>query len=214
MKSFLASLIASIVGFSARFAILVALVLTLATAATTHYVAGHFRMNTETDSLLADTLPFRQDQAAFERAFNRAQPRMIAVIDGATPEIAEEAAAALAAAMEKRTDLFALVRRPDGGAFFRTHGLLYLSVDEVRSTTDELLRAQPFLGPVAEDPSLHGLAGALSFALDGVAKGNRPLADLDRLIVGLNEGLGPVAAGEDGYFSWRSMIAGKPPEAR
>ena len=42
--------------------------------------------------------------------------------------------------------MFPAVRRPDGGTFFERNGLLFLSEQEVRDTTQKLVTAQPFLG--------------------------------------------------------------------
>jgi len=204
--------IASIVAVCTRVSWLVAVVLIGAAAYAASYAATHFAMTTDTDELLSPELAFRQNKMRFNEAFERAEPGMIAVIDGATPEIAERAAATLAEALAAHTDLFLSVRRPDGGDFFARNGLLFRPVDQVQKATEQMLEAGPFLGPLAQNPSLQGLMSLVDFSLDGVARGTAQPADLDRLIRALNDGLGPVAAGEPGYFSWRTMIAGKAPD--
>ena len=51
------------------------------------------------------------------------------VVDGATPELADDAAKRLTAALQERQDLFQTVRWPDGGPFFEREGLLFLPSD-------------------------------------------------------------------------------------
>lgn len=209
MPSILSIVIAAIVSVCAARPRFVVVALLAAAAVAGVYAAGHFKMYTQTEELLSPQLPFRVDERNFNAAFNKAEPGMIAVINGATPEIAEDAAARLAAAMTARTDLFQRVQRPDGGGFFAKNGLLFLSTDEVKSTTDELLKAAPLLGPLAQDTSVHGIADSLGVALDGVSKGTAQFSDLDPLIGALNDGFGGAVEGRPGFFSWRTLISGK-----
>ena len=44
------------------------------------------------------------------------------------------------------------VTRPDGGEFFARNGVLFRTVDEVRSDMAQLIKAEPFLGTLAADP--------------------------------------------------------------
>ena len=74
---------------------------------------------------------------------------------------------ALPSRLRARPGLFHAVRRPDAGPFWAHNGLLFASTDDVRSAIAELIKAQPFLGPLASDPSLRGLADALSLVLRG-----------------------------------------------
>ena len=52
------------------------------------------------------------------------------------------------------------ITRPDGGEFFARNGVLFLSVDEVRRDMAQLIKAEPFLGTLAADPTLRGVLGA------------------------------------------------------
>ena len=60
------------------------------------------------------------------------------------------------------------ISRPDGGEFFARNGFLFQTVDEVRRDTAELIKAEPFLGTLAADPTLRGVLGALSQSIEGV----------------------------------------------
>lgn len=97
-------------------------------------------MSTDTADLISPKLEWRQKELAYEAAFPQLQKVTIVVIDGATPELADDAAARLSVALATKPDLFRSVRRPDGGAFFERNGLLLLPLDEVRARIVGLMR--------------------------------------------------------------------------
>ncbi len=176
------------------------------------FAASHFAMTTDTDALLSPKLDWRQRNAAYDRLFPQHTDQIVVVVDGVTPELAEQGAAALAAKLATRTDLITRVERPDGGDFFAREGLLYLPMKDVQASVDQMIKAQPFLGPMAADPSLRGLMGGLSTALQGVRSGQANLADLDAPISGVAGALEAVEAGKPTFFSWRAVVSGKKPD--
>jgi hopanoid biosynthesis associated RND transporter like protein HpnN len=178
------------------------------------YAATHFAMTTDTDQLLSKNLPYLKRDAAFNRLFRPEGDRLVIVVDGSTPELSEGAASALAARLAQRPDLFHDVYRPDADPFFQHNGLLFESTPEVHASLDRLIKAQPFLGPLAADPSLRGLMATLSTTLQGVISGQATLADLDRPISQLADTLDRVRADEPAYFSWQTLISGKPADRR
>jgi hopanoid biosynthesis associated RND transporter like protein HpnN len=183
-----------------------------ATAVT--YAITHFAMSTDTDQLLSRNLPYLKRDAAFNRLFRPEGDRLVIVVDGATPELSEAAATALGGRLAQRPDLFHEVYRPDADPFFQHNGLLFESTSEVHTSLDRLIKAQPFLGPLAADPSLRGLMTTLSTTLQGVTNGQATLADLDRPISQLADTLDRVRAGQPAYFSWQTLISGKPADRR
>jgi len=185
----------------------------LAAAAALAYVLTHFAMTSDTDQLLSKNLAYRQRDAAFDALFRPQGDQVVVVVDGATPELAASAAQAFAGRMAAQPDLFRGVERPDSG-FFEREGLLYEPLPRVRADLGQLITAQPFLGPLAADPSLRGLMGALSTALGGVSAGAANLAQLGRPIETLADALDGIAAGRPVFFSWRAMVSGKPAAAR
>ena len=180
------------------------LALLAATFATTH-----FSMTSDTNSLISHRLAWRQREATFDRLFQPEGDQIVTVIDGKTPELAEQAAAALTARLRSRPDLFRFVTRPDAGPYFAKEGVLFQDETEVRSQMDALVKAQPFLGPLAADPTLRGLAGTLSTAMQGVGAGQATLGELDRPVAALGQTLGALRAGGPATFSWRTLISGK-----
>ncbi|MGI8840467.1 MAG: MMPL family transporter [Caulobacteraceae bacterium] len=208
------SRLAGLVAFCTRQAPLVAAIGAGVGVAALIYAVSHFAMTTDTDRLISKALPWRQRETAFNALFQPKGDPIVVVVDGATPELAEQGAAALAAKLAGRADLFHDVSRPDASSFFQKNGLLYESLADVRAALGQLIAAQPFLGPLAADPSLRGLMGTLSTALQGVSAGQASLTDLDRPLGALAAALGDLKAGRPATFSWRALISGKPPAPR
>jgi hopanoid biosynthesis associated RND transporter like protein HpnN len=176
------------------------------------FAVSHFAITTNTDALLSPKLPWRLEEAAYDRLFPAPDNEIVAVVEGATPELAEEGAAALAAKLSAEPALFPQVTRPDGGDFFAREGLLYLSTADVSSAMDQLIKAQPFLGPMAADPSLRGVMTSLSNSLQGVSTGQATLADLDRPIATMAVALERARAGQPPLFSWRGLLSSAAPD--
>jgi hopanoid biosynthesis associated RND transporter like protein HpnN len=181
-----------------------ALLLTLAAIFT---AAAHFQMTTDTAALISPNVPWRQQERAMESAFPQLTDSMLVVIDGRTPELAEDAAAKLSARMAGDKAHFRRVTRPDGGDFFAREGLLFQSKAEVQATTASLIKAQPLLGPLAADPSLRGVAGALSTMLDGVKAGAAGLDQIDPAMRALTTLTERGLAGKPAFFSWQDLFA-------
>jgi uncharacterized protein len=208
----LSALIVQLVGLCvARAWIIVALAAILC-AAMTFYVMGHFAMTTDTDALLSPKLPWRVRQAAFNVAFPPESSDIVVVVDGQTPELSEAAAASLAESLSAQTRLFQSVERPDGGPFWAHNGLLFASTEDVKSDIAQLLKSQPFLGSMASDPSLRGLANTLSLAMKGVNNGDASVQNLRTPIQTLADALQGLAAGKPTFFSWRTLMTGHEPD--
>ncbi|TAJ82352.1 MMPL family transporter [Reyranella sp.] len=203
----LSSLVGRLVAASARYPLIVLLVTGGLSVAALLYAASHFAMTTDTAELISTKHEWRQRELAYEAAFPSLQRLTIVVIDGATPELAEDAATRLSKALAGNPKLFHSVRRPDGGSFFDRNGLLFLPVEEVRATTEGLLRSQFFLASTAADPSLRGVLASLTAILEGVRYGQAKLADVEPLMTELATTFDKVMAGEPAYFSWQTLMS-------
>ncbi len=204
------SFIARVVAVCCRYAALVVVACLVLVAASVWYASHHFAMSADTAALISPKLKWRQQSQRMDKAFPQNADLTAVVIDGQTPELAESAAQALTAALQAHSDLFLSVRRPDGGPFFQKEGLLLLPLPEVRSTINQLMAAQGFLGPLAADPSLRGVMDALDTAMVGVQHGQASLTQLDKPMTGLADALAKVAAGQPAYFSWEALFASGP----
>ena len=203
----LTDLITRLVALSCRRPRATALTVLAVTAACLAYAVTHFSMDTDTAKLIAPSVRWRQNEIAVSRAFPQNDDLIVAVVDGRTPELAESGAARLAERLGGESRAFESVRRPDGGPFFAREGLMFSSVGEVRATTAALIRAQPFLGPLAADPSLRGVAATLSTLAQGVSTGGAKLADVDAPVAGLADAFDGVLAGRPTFFSWQALVS-------
>jgi uncharacterized protein len=200
-----------IVAFCCRWPALVSLAALLLTLAAGAYTSAHFAMNTDSEKLISADVGWRKREIQFDRLFPQQSNLILVVIDGKTPELAEAGAATLTARLSRDKVLFPDVRRPDGGAFFDHNGLLFLPVKDVEATTQQLFKAQPFLGALAADPSLRGIMDSLSTALLGVSQGQAKLTDLDIPMARFGQVFAAAAQGRTDYLSWRALITGSPP---
>lgn len=171
------------------------------------FAATQFRMTTNTAALISPDVDWRRNEAAVNTAFPQLTDTTLAIVDGRTPELAEAGAAALAERLSRDTVHFKTVRRPDGGDYLARQGVMFGSLDEVQATTRSLIAAQSLLGPLAADPSLRGVMGALGTILTGVERGSAKLDDIDRPMRALDDALGKVAQGQPAYFSWQLLFA-------
>ncbi|MBV8654142.1 MAG: MMPL family transporter [Alphaproteobacteria bacterium] len=202
-------MIARLVGASCdRAAIVVALGVLLGVLAAV-YTERHFAMTTDTLTLMSPDLAWRRNKAVFDAAFPQQSDLIVAVVDGATPELAETGAAALAAQLAARSDLFRSVRRPDAGPFLERYGILLLPVADVAAATKQLIAAQSFLGPLAADPSLRGVMDSLRNVLMAVGQGQAKLGDFGGALGALAGPLEQVVQGKPAFFSWQAMISGE-----
>ncbi len=177
-------------------------------AAAMLFVAAHFQINTNTDDLLSPKLAYRQAESAFAALFPGSDTQIVVVVDGVTPELAEQGAQALSDRLAADPAHFTSVLRPDGGPFWAREGLLFSSAADVKSSMDRLIAAEPFLGPMAADPSLRGLMSSLDTALQGVGAGQTQLASLSMPMNRLADALDRLEAGKPAFFSWRELVGG------
>jgi len=185
----------------------------------TWFAATHFAMSTDTAQLIDSRVDWRRDEIALDTGFPASRDLIAVIVDGATPEAAEIAAATLAQRLSADRIHFRSVRRPDATPFLRRNGLLLGTTADVRATTTALIAAQPFLGPLAADPSLRGVMTSLSTVLTGVGNGSARLADVAHPIAALDTTLTAVADGRRAIFSWIDLFDSstgklKPPRRR
>jgi hopanoid biosynthesis associated RND transporter like protein HpnN len=204
----IAAFIARLVAFAHRRATLVAVAALALTLVAGWYAAGHLSITTDIGRLLPGDLPWRQNEIALDRAFPQNADLLAIVIDGKTGEAADDAAQRLADALKTEPLLFRAVRRPDGGPFFDRNGLLFLSVDELTSLSQQLIDAQALLGSLAGDPSLRGLFDTLTLFVDGATSGDVTIDKLAPTLAKIADAVDGVAAGRPAPLSWQQMLTG------
>src|SRR3954453_18136282 len=206
----IASVLARIVESARRRAGLVAVVALLLTIASGFYAATHLTIDTDIDNMLPTDLPWRQNDRALDRAFPQNTDLLVVVIDGQTVDIAENAARELAERMRSKPELFAYVRRPDGGEFFDRNGPLFLSTSELQTLSDKLVEAQPLIGTLARDPSLRGLFDTLALFVNGAEKEKDygAIARLDPTLTAVGAAVQAVLEGRHDPVPWQRLMTG------
>jgi len=206
-------LIHLIVNLSRRFAGIVTLVAVIITGIAGYYAGTHLSIDTDVDKLLDPNLPWRQRDDAYDRDFPQFDNLILVVVDGQTPDEAEDAASALAAKLKTDTLHYHTVERPDGGGFFKRDGLLLLSKDEVQAFADQMVAAQPLIGTLAADPSLRGLFDALELAGQGIERGETTGDDLDHPFMSFADAVKDSLDGKFHPLSWQTLLTGRKPMA-
>lgn len=207
------ALIVRIVRACCRRPFLVLAVAALATLAAVLFAYEKFAINTDTSEFISAKLPWRQREIQLDAAFPQQVDTLLVVVDGRTPELAANAADRLAAALEVRDHIQA-VYGAETNRLFDKNGLLYVSADEVRTTTEQLIRAQPFLGTLAADPTLRGLAQALAFIPVGVKEGQISLKDFATPLANLSTAIDTLLQGRPVSVSLTELMTGEPPASR
>ena len=176
------------------------------------YAAKNVTINTSTADMLSEDLPFRRHFDELDRAFPQDNRTIVVVIDGDTPEQARTAAEGLAERLAQRSDVIRNTFHPEADPFFRRHGLLYLSIEELQTLGSMMAGAQPLLAALSQDPSLRGLAQVLTLALRNIDRTGTPDGRLPRqfevALQGIAGTVEEVAAGHPARFSWRGALAG------
>jgi len=208
------AVIVNIVRACCRFSWLVVVVAAIVTAGAAGYAREHFAISTDTGQLISARLPWRQREIQFDAAFPQQSDTIVVVVDAATPELASRASRALAEALAKRPEHIQSVRRPDAGPFFERNGLLFLPTEEVTRTTEQLIRAQPFLATLAADPTLRGFAHALSFIPEGVKAGRVEFSQFAKPLARITATLEALLANRKAAFSWSELMTGEAPAAQ
>ena len=172
------------------------------------YAASNFRLNSDINALLPTNVPWRQHELAFEKAFRRFN-LLEAVVEAPTPELSAAATSELVHTLEADKARFESVANVGQSSFFRRHGLLYLSLDELKRTAAGLVEGEPIIQDIATDRSLRGLVAGLEDALLGLQSNRLKRNDFARPLNMVSDNLEKVLAGKPSSFSWQALTEGK-----
>ena len=196
-----------------RFAWWVVVASVLVSAGAAMYLAQNIRINTDTEDMLSPDLEFRRHSEELSQAFPQFSDNLVIVIDGQTPDAADDAARKLAKHLRGSPKIYGRVNDPAGSEFFRRNGFLYLDVDELYRLSDRLAEAQPFLGTLWRDPSLVGFLGMLGLAVDEAAKekGGQSI-EVAAVLAAMADVASAQALGQWRDMSWRRLMSGPSPK--
>ena len=179
----------------------------LLAVASSWYSAAHFKITTDMADLISNDIPWRQREAALEKAFPHFKTT-VAVIDAPTQELADAATAELAQRLSQQKTMFLSIEDPAGGAFFGQNGLLFLNTKDLATRTSMLTQASRLIQVLAGDPSLRGVVQALQFGLLGVQGGRINLDAMTWPMTLAADTLEQVNAGKPASFSWKDLVQG------
>jgi hypothetical protein len=210
----LATAMAEIVDFCRRRAAWIAAGLLVLTVIGAVLAWQRLTIDTDIDKLMSPDLAWRQREADMDRAFPQNVDLLVVVVDGDTPDRAEDATAALSQYLGGEKTVFKSVRRATSGDFFEREGLLFLSKSAVERVTNQIIAAQPLLGTLAADPSLRGVFDALDLAAQGVIQGETSASTLDTTFNAVADAT--EASLNDRYapLSWQRLLSGREPKPR
>ncbi len=176
-----------------------------ATGLSAVYTAKNLKLDTDPGRLLDPDLPFRQLQRDFYAAFPQLDDLILIVVDQGSAEHRRDAVHELAGLLEQRPSLFESVYQPQQDEFFDKYGLLYFDVDELWRLDERLAEWSPFLGTLAQDPSLRGFFSILTLALeeDSTPEQQKVLAKAFAL---LSETIEAQRLGKPSTSSWKHTM--------
>jgi hypothetical protein len=190
-----------------RFAWLVTILSLAATAAAAFYSAERLSINSSTADMFSADLPFRQREREIDQAFPQDRDTLVVVVDGDTPDLADDGANRLVARLRQQPDLFPSIFDLQASPHFRRNGLLYLSEAEIAQLTDRLAEAQPFLGALWRDPTLRGLFEMLALAAEHATTGDDgPAIEIDRVFDAVADVAEAQAGGRQSWLSWTDLM--------
>lgn len=137
----------------------------LTALAAAFFAATTLRVDSDTDVLFAEDLPFQRHARELEAEFPALRRQLVILVEGDSPAVAHRAAGRLGDRLAADPGRFSSVYTPGGGAFFDQNGLLYLTLPELERLAERLVWAQPFLAELSRDPSLPTLLGLLERAV-------------------------------------------------
>lgn len=177
----------------------------VATGLSAVYTANHLTLDTDPVHLLDPDLRFRKLQQDFYAAFPQLDDVILVVVDRGSAEHRRDAVRELAALLEQHPSLFESVYQPQQDEFFDKYGLLYFDVEELWRLDERLAEWSPFLGTLAQDPSLRGFFSILTLALD-----EDPTPEQQRVLAGafalLSEAIDAQRLGTPPASSWKQTM--------
>jgi len=177
------------------------------TAAGVQLTVDRFAIDTDTRNLFAPDIPWRKNETQLYKSFPQVDDIIVAVVDGDTPQKADDGARRLTEALQGKP-LMQRVWRPDDHEFFRRNGLLFLDKPTLQRTVGTLIAQKDILQSLAEDPTLRGLDNALLFNQKLVGPSERGQAMFNAGLDEISGAFEAVLGGKEARVDWEKMLSG------
>ncbi len=186
--------------FISRYPRLILVLALLFSSISVLYSIRNITFLTGRDDLMPKNAPFQVDYRAYRAEFGD-QEEIVAVIESDDAGKSTRAADALYARLNEDNCVFREVFYPGGLPFFRTNGLLFMPLDDIRQLRATLTMAAPVLKELAASPSVQTLFTTLTGQIDSYLESGDPaaLASLTYMLTALDKG-----------FASTSLSAGSP----
>ncbi len=143
-------------------------------------------------------------QAALDSAFPGIEQTFLGVVTSRDPDTARQQALALAAALNKRSDVFLQAFVPGTGEFYDTHALLYASTAEVGGRVDALLQMEPLYHALAAAPDIMGFTSLVREIGTAVEQGRSP-PGLAALLLAVSASIEAEVRGQERPLRWTEL---------
>ena len=175
--------------FVSKYPRLILAVALLFSAISVLYTIKNMTFLTGRDDLMPRNAPFQVDYRAYRAEFGD-QEEIVAVLESDDAAKATKAADALYAALNREKRVFRDVFYPGGLPFFRTNGLLFMPLEDIRNLRRTLTMAAPVLTDLAASPTVQTLFTSLTGQIDGYLQSGDPaaLASLTFMLITLDKG--------------------------
>ncbi|MEZ7135595.1 MULTISPECIES: MMPL family transporter [Komagataeibacter] len=197
-----------LVAFCSRRAIAVVLAFAVLIAGATYASYMLLGVTTDTDTMFSSSLDWKKRSDEMGRLFPQKQDQLVAVIDAALPEEAQQTALALAAKLRDDHAHFNYVTTPQTDPYLVRNGLMFLDPTALERVLNTTITAQPFLSELAADPSGRGLFSALDLIALGVSQGQADLGNFQAALNGFATTLQHSVDGSPEPLSWERLLAG------
>lgn len=168
----------------------------------------HLGVTTDTDKMLSDRLAWKQRSDRLGKLFPQKDNLLVAVIEADLPEEGRATARALRDRLSQDHGNFNYVRLPDDTPYLNHNGLMFLDAQSLGKVLDDTVKAQPFLGALAADPSARGLFDSLGLISEGVKRGQADMSGFQTALNGFADSLQSAVDGHPQPLSWQRLLAG------
>lgn len=171
--------------------------------------AGFLGINTDTSQMVSSSLPHRQAQIEFERAFPDEENRLAVIVRARSPDEADAFSEKLVGVLGARDDAISDIFAPNLDPFLTRNGLLYLESNELDETLGKMSQAAPIISRLGREPDLPSLYDAIADGLLQEEEGVLPEAT-QSAFVALSATIEARLSGEPKPLSWQSIFAPEP----
>ena len=169
------------------------------------YTMDNLTINTNTADMISTELPFQQNRLKLEKAFPQDVNTILLLVESDSPEQTSAVVKRISEELRQNKTAIQSVYVPDEGEFFDRNGMLYLSQKELEDMSKQLANAQPFIGKLSKDNSLHGLFDILGLAIKNSGDDDLEL-DMNLVFRKISNTLDAVREGKPYQLSWQQLM--------